>query len=338
MANPTIIDVAKKAGVSKSTVSLVLNGSSSVNKNTAQKVWEAVEALNYVPNRAARSLKSGRSNIIGLVVSDITNPFYSELVRAVAVAARENSFDVVTFDLYENPELLLTHLVRLREYKIEGFLLFTHHQDDAFLEQLQRSRLPAVLLNWGSPTKQISTLVIDYQQGMHDLVSHFQSLGHERLVYVSGFTRDADPTGKTAAFFHACLQANLPTPHFLTSPLALDYDSTNEVVENILTIPDTDRPTAIIAANDLQAMSLIHIFQERGLKIPNDLSIAGIDDIDMAQFVKPKLTTLRQPRRKIGRLAFEILQKAIKKELNEGITESIAVSLKLRDSTARNNK
>lgn len=337
MRNPTIIDVAKKANVSKSTVSLVLNESDRVRPDTAQKVWEAVRQLNYVPNRAARALQSGRSNMIGMIVSDITNPYYSELVRSVSVVARKQKYDVVSFDLNYDSSLMSANLERLKEYKPDGLLLFTHHNDQVILENLEQSRIPAVLLNWGTPSTHISKLAIDYRTGMLAIVEHLVELGHKRLAFIAGLEKYGDKSGKVDAFHYAIesFRPTLEEPVILESNLALNRNTATNVVDNLMTLDPQYRPTAIIAANDLMAISIMHALQESEIKVPEQISLVGIDDIDLASFIRPALTTLRQPREHMGRIAFEMLQQMLNNEIESGIVKSISLRLIRRASTGR---
>lgn len=337
MRNPTIIDVAKKAGVSKSTVSLVLNGSDRVHPDTADKVWQTVAELNYVPNRAARALKSGRSNLIGMIVSDITNPYYSELVRSVSIAARSSSYDVVSFDLNYDTALMASHLERLKEYKPDGLLLFTHFIEQAIIDDLKQSGIPTVLLNWGTPSRLISRLTIDYRSGMRELVEYLLELGHKRLAFVAGREIYGDTTGKFAAFKAACaeFQHQLQEPVFFESNLTLNSNTATNVVDNLMMRAPDDRPTAVIAANDLMAISILHALQESDISVPEQISLVGIDDIDLARFIRPSLTTLRQPRRQVGRMAFESLQEMLDAEAVGGTDKSISLRLMRRASTGK---
>lgn len=335
MPNPTIIDVAKHAQVSKSTVSLVINGSDRVHPDTAEKVWRSIKALNYVPSRAARALQSGRSQLIGMIVSDITNPYYSELVRSVSVAAREQNYDVVSFDLDYDTTLIPSSLARLREYKPDGILLFTHHNDASILEDLEQSQTPTVLLNWGSAAGRISKLAIDYQTGMQALVEHLVEMGHRRLAFVSGLEKYGDTSGKMDAFQQACQAYDdvVQPPVYLEGNLTLNRESATAVVDDLMALPLGQRPTAVVAANDLMAISIMHALQESGISVPEQMSIIGIDDIDLASFIRPSLTTLRQPRRQIGRLAFEMLQQLLRGDTAQGTTESISPRLIKRASS-----
>ena len=337
MRNPTIIDVAKEVGVSKSTVSLVLNESDRVHPDTAEKVWQAIRRLNYVPNRAARALQSGRSNLIGMIVSDITNPYYSELVRSVSDAARNQKYDVVSFDLNYDTDLISVSLERLLEYKPDGLLLFTHYTDQTIIEKLVQSRIPTVLLNWGSASTRISKLTIDYKSGMYAMVEHLVELGHKRLAFIAGLEKYGDTSGKVAAFYDAygSFRHILHEPLFLESNLTLNHKTATNVVDNIMMLDPQSRPTAIIAANDLMAISILHALQESNISVPEQMSLVGIDDIDLASFIRPPLTTLRQPRRQIGAIAFDTLQELLNKEVDTGTTKSISLRLIRRASSGK---
>lgn len=337
MRNPTIIDVAKEANVSKSTVSLVLNESDRVHPDTAKKVWETITQLNYVPNRAARALQSGRSNMIGMIVSDITNPYYSELVRSVSDAARIQKYDVVSFDLNYDTALMSATLERLKEYKPDGLLLFTHHNDQSIIDNLERSRIPSVLLNWGAASTRISKLTIDYQAGMFAMVEHLVNLGHKHLAFIAGLEKYGDTSGKVDAFHRAyeSFRHLLQEPLFLEGNLALNHETATNVVDNLMMLAPHRRPTAIIAANDLMAISILNALQESGISVPEQMSLVGIDDIDLASFIRPSLTTLRQPRRQIGKIAFEMLQQLLSKEIDTGTTQSISLRLVKRASSGK---
>jgi len=337
MPNFTIIDVAKQAGVSKSTVSLVLNGSDRVHPDTAEKVRQVIKQLNYVPNRAARALQSGRSNLIGLIVSDITNPYYSELVRSVAVVARSQNYDVVSLDLNYDPALMHVHLEHLQEYKPDGLLLFTHHQDLSIIEKVKQFQLPTVLLNWGTTAKQISKVNIDYQTGMLALVEHLVEMGHQRLAFIAGLDKYGDSSGKISAFRWACetFSDALQTPIYLESALSLNHETATHVVDHLMTLDPARRPTAIFAANDLMAISILHALQDSGINVPEQMSLVGIDDIDLASFIRPTLTTLRQPRRQIGTLAFQMLQQLLDNEVDTCVIETISLRLIKRASSGR---
>lgn len=337
MRNPTIIDVAKEAQVSKSTVSLVLNGSERVHPDTAEKVWDAIKALNYVPNRAARALQSGHSNLIGLIVSDITNPYYSELVRSVSVAARQQQVDVVTLDLNYDSDLMLPNLERLKEYKPDGLLLFTHDNSQSVLNNLEQSGIPAVLLNWGVASSRISKLTIDYESGMHALMAHLVDLGHKKLAFIAGLEKYGDKSGKINAFQTAvaALGEQLDEPLLLQSNLSLNHEMATNVVDNLMLLSPEERPTAIVAANDLMAISIMHALQESGIRVPEQMSLVGIDDIDFASFTRPTLTTLRQPRRQIGRMAFDMLQDLLNGRDGIATAQSISLRLITRASSGR---
>lgn len=335
MRNPTIIDVAKKANVSKSTVSLVLNNSNRVHPNTAEKVWQTIKDLNYVPNRAARALQSGRSKMIGMIVSDITNPYYSELMRSVSDVARSKKYDVVSFDLNYDTSLMSANLERLKEYKPDGILLFTHYNDQAIIENLEQSRIPSVLLNWGTTSTHISKLTLDYQTGIHAMLEHLIELGHRRLAFIVGLEKYGDTSGKVTAFQYAYESFShiLEEPLLLEGNLALNHQTATNVVDNIMMLSPQSRPTAIIAANDLMAISILHALQESGINVPEQMSLVGIDDIDLASFIRPSLTTLRQPRRQIGIIAFDMLQQLLNKEVDSGSNRSISLRLIKRASS-----
>lgn len=335
-SKPTIIDVAKHAGVSKSTVSLALNNSASVHPETSKKVWDSIRALNYVPSRAARALQSGRSNLIGLIVSDITNPYFSELVRSTTEAARQHDYDVVSFDTNFDTDSLKQCVERILEHRVDGVFLFTTERDHSIIDRLSKNRLPAVLLNWGITDRQISDLAVNYLPGMQTLVEYIISYGHKRLAFVAGSKDYYSAVARENAFCSAYQEVNssLDDLTFVRCDFRLNDQTGINVVEHILSIDLEKRPTAIVASNDLMAISIMRAFQSQGIEIPEQISITGVDDINLSGYVTPALTTLRIPRREMGIIAFQKLQELIEQDFDGDFSLSVSMRLIERESVS----
>lgn len=313
MAGPTLHDVARKAQVSKSTVSLVINDSNRVHPETAARVLEAVAELNYAPNRVARSLKSGRSRLIGVVVSDITNPYFAELVRCITTTAHEQQYSVFAFDTDYDPGQLEAHLEQLRPHRPDGLILLTTERTRAAIEWLQLQRLPGVLLNWDMAAARISEVTVDYEPGLAELVEHLGALGHRRLAFVTGPKEFHSATAR-ARSFRAVLAARgdrFLAPVFFADEFRLLPETGARVAMGMRRLAPDARPTAIIASNDLMAISILRALQDDGWAVPGQISVAGIDDIALVAYVTPALTTLRLPRRRMGQLAFGLLKQMI---------------------------
>lgn len=336
MPKPTIIDVANHAGVSKSTVSLVINNSDAVHPDTVAKVWKSIEALNYVPSRAARALQSGRSNLIGLIVSDITNPYFSELVRSTTEAARQHDYDVVSFDTNFETDSLKQCVERILEHRVDGVFLFTTERDLSIIERLRANRLPTVLLNWGITERRISDLAVNYLPGMQDLVKYIISYGHKRIAFIAGSEDYYSAVAREKAFCTAYqeVKSSLEDLTFIRCDFRLSDRTGIEVVEQILAIDPDKRPTAVVASNDLMAISIMRAFQSQGIEIPEQISITGVDDINLTGYVTPALTTLRIPRREMGKIAFQKLQEFIEQDSDDDFSLSVSVRLIERESVS----
>lgn len=336
MTRVTVFDVAKHAGVSKSTVSLVLNDSARVNAATAAKVRAAMRELNYVPSRAARVLQSGRSRQIGIIVSDITNPYFAELVRSVTNAAAKHDLDVMTLDSNYDPATMAQHIERLYQYRCDGIFVLTTERNEAVLARLEHGNMPAVVLNWGViDAATVSQITVDYRPGLDALVEHLVCHGHRRLAFACGPVEFHTANLKRDAFVAACAMHldHMAPPRLLASDARLNMQMGNQLADMLLADPVDQRPTAVVVNNDVMALSLMRALLQRGLRIPTDLSIAGIDDIDTAAFFTPALTSLRQPRRRMGELALEMLAAQLASGVAHSVEASVPVRLVVREST-----
>jgi DNA-binding LacI/PurR family transcriptional regulator len=336
MASPTLVDVAKRANVSKSTVSLVLNHNERIPPETAERVWQAARELNYVPSRAARSLQSGRSRMLGLIVSDITNPYFSELTRTVASAAAASHYDLVTLDTDYDPNLLSVHLDHLRTHRIDGLFIFTTERDLQILPQLEQANLPAVLLNWGMTGKKVGEIAVQYRPGIAALLDHLIEFGHRRLAFVAGPALFFSATGRAEAFrLEVELRRRvLEEPLYLQSDFRLGEQVDTAIVNQILSMDQAQRPTVVVTSNDLMAISLLRAFYGRRVAVPDQVSVTGMDDIVFSNYTTPSLTTLRLPRRQMGLYAFDMLQRLMEGTSTDGPDRTtVSMRLIVREST-----
>lgn len=334
MSGPTLLDVAARAQVSKSTVSLVINGSALVHPQTAARVWQAVSELNYVPNRTARALQSGRSHLIAVIVSDITNPYFAELARSIITAAKIEQYDIFTFDTDYEPTQLQQHLEHLRGYRPDGLILSTTEHSQAALDRLEVLQLPAVLLNWGQSGRRISEIAVSYEPGIARLVDYLGSLGHRRLAFVSGPKTFYSAEAREHAFRTTVTGRGerFAAPVFWAGQFRLLPDTGTQIEQAFAGLAPEQRPTAIIASSDLMALSIVRAFQAAGWSIPKDVSVAGIDDIALAAYSTPSLTTLRLPRQAMGKLAFRLLKQMIDDPLLTASSQVVEPRLVIRES------
>jgi DNA-binding LacI/PurR family transcriptional regulator len=330
-ARTHIKDVARVAGVSTATVSHVINKTRSVSEETRQRVMRAIEDCNYYPNAHARSLASGRSNTLGLLVSDISNPFFPELVKSIETVAFEKGYDVVLSNTDYNDERTLNYVRRFIERKVAGVALMTSELDKGLIEELARCHVPVVFLDIGSAGLCMSNLLVDYAKGINEAISHLAGLGHTKIAYVGG-PRHLSSAAKRLEAFETSMSYQLPR----AGRLAIyegDFrlESGRRAAREMLDEPEL--PTAVVVANDMMALGVMQEFRERGLHIPEDISIVGFDDIAFAALSNPPLTTIRLPRADLGREAVEALLATITDPERQGVEVNVPTYLVLRDST-----
>jgi LacI family transcriptional regulator len=327
-----IKDVAREAGVSTATVSHVINKTRVVSEETREKVMRAIEGCNYYPNAHARSLASGRSSTLGLLISDISNPFFPELVKSIETVAFEKGYEVILANTDYNEERTLNNVRRFIERKVAGVALMTSELDKGLIEELARCHVPVVFLDIGSPGVCMSNIVVDYETGIGEAISHLVWLGHRSFAYIGGPNRLRSAAKRLEAFRDSIAY------HLPESQPAQIYESDfrfeggRSIAREIL--GSAQLPTAIVVANDMMALGVIQELHERGLHVPDDISIVGFDDIAFASLCHPPLSTVRLPRTELGCKAVEALMATIEHPERQGVEINIPTYFVLRDSTA----
>lgn len=329
----SIKDVAKEAGVSTATVSHVINNTRYVSDEVRARVMRAVEQCRYYPNAHARSLASGKSRIIGLVISDIANPFFPELVKSIETAAFERGYDVVLSNTNYDTERTSHYVQRFIERKVGGVAVMTSEMDRELVDELARREVPAVFLDVGETGLHMNNLRVDYGEGIEQAILHLVALGHRRIAYISGSTNLRSARRRLAAFQRTMHQL-FPDESELIFYGNFKVEGGRRAACEILTTQKENLPTAVVAANDLTAIGAISEFRAAGLNIPRDISIVGFDDIAFASLTEPTLTTINLPRNELGRRAVEVLIRSIDDLEKEGIEIRIPTNLVIRNSTA----
>ncbi len=327
-----IKDVAREAGVSTATVSHVINKTKYVADDTRQKVQEAIEKLNFYPNAHARSLASGRSNIIGLLVSDISNPFFPELIKSIEAAAFEHGYNLMLFNTNYDAKRAADYVRRLIELKVAGVALMTAELEPELIEELIRKQVRAVFNDLGTVTEYMSNIVLDYASGIDEAVRHLVSLGHQSIVHIAGLNRLRSGNIRRDAFIEAMKRYLPNSPKPLVFEGDFRFESGRMAATEILDLKKL--PTAIVAANDMMALGAMQELKANGLTIPKDISIVGFDDIAFASLSEPPLTTVCSPRVEIGRRAIEALMTTIERPNQPGVEIRIPTYLITRKSTA----
>lgn len=333
-----IKDVAQEAGVSTATVSHVINQTKFVTDETRQKVLDAVEKLNFYPNAHARTLASGRSNIIGLLISDISNPFFPELVKSIEAEAFEHGFNIMLFNTNYDADRAADYVRRLIELKVAGVALMTAELEPALIDELAKKEVRAVFNDLGIVSEHMSNIVLDYSAGIHEAVRHLVSLGHKRIAHIAGSSQIRSGVIRRDAFAEAIKKYLPDAKEVLIFEGDFRFESGRLAATEILNLEQL--PTAIVVANDMMALGAMQELKANGIKIPQDISIVGFDDIAFASMAEPALTTVCSPRVEIGRRAIEALVQTIKIPNQQGIEIKIPTYLIVRDSTAppRKNK
>jgi LacI family transcriptional regulator len=324
-------DVAREAGVSTATVSHVINKTKYVSDRTRESVLRAIEACNYYPNAHARSLASGRTDIIGLLVSDIANPFFPELVKSIEMAAFERGYSVMLLNTNYDAARAADHVRRLIGLKVAGVALMTAELDPDLIQELVSKKISVVSQNFGRTGEMMSSVVIDYAMGVEAAVLHLTKLGHRYLVHVAGPAR-LNATNVRLEAFLAAVKKHAPAAQTAVYEGDFQFDGGRRAAREILA--QDELPTAIVAANDMMAFGVIKELHQAGLSIPGDISIVGFDDIAFAELTEPPLTTVCLSRVELGRRTIEALLQNIERPQEHGSEVHIPTYLIERASTA----
>lgn len=327
----SIKDVAREAGVSTATVSHVINNTRFVSDEVRARVESAIEQCRYYPNAHARSLASGNSRILGLVISDIANPFFPELVKAIETAAFERGYDVMLTNTNYDAERTSHYVRRFIERKAAGVILMTSELDKNLINELARREVSVVFLDLGEPGIHLSNMRVDYETGIEEAVLHLVALGHRNIAFIGGTQHLRSARRRLEAFQQATRQLFPDTPEQIFYG-NFKIEGGRRAASEILA--EKELPTAVIAANDLMALGAIDEFRTAGLNVPRDISVCGFDDIAFAALANPPLTTVRLPRNELGRRAVEAVLETLAHPESQGIEITIPTHLVIRGSTA----
>jgi LacI family transcriptional regulator len=303
----TIRDVARDAGVSIATVSRVFNDSSIVSEDTIRLVREVAARLNYWPNGVARSLITSRTHALGVLLPDIYGEFFSEVIRGIDLAARQHGFHLLVSSSHADSDAL-GEALRSMSGRIDGMIVMAPDVDAPAAIRGFASRCPLVLLNPGQAVEECDTISIANSDGAYEMVKHLIGLGHRRVGLVRGPERNLDAEQRRQGYHAALREAGLgPWPEL---EVAGDFTEPSgyEAIGELLARPN--RPSAVFVANDHMAIGVMSALRESGVTVPDDLAVAGFDDISMARFTSPPLSTVRVNTALLGERAVELLMRA----------------------------
>jgi len=330
----TLQEIAKRAKVSTATVSRTINRIPTVDPVLARRVWRVIEQVGYYPNTHARTLVSGRSRIFGLIVPEITNPFFPEIVQTFTELGVKYQYEVLLSFLAQDTSLLENAARQMIERRVDGVAILTFGREDALIDVLVRQNVPVFVVDMESPEPLVKSVHIDYEHGIRQAVQHLAALGHLRIAFVSGPEHLKTVVQRKAAFLECMREIGLP----ISPQLLIDGDHTMAAgmtaISALAALPD--RPSAVVCSNDLTAIGVMRQAFELALEIPRDLSVVGFDDIRLAQFMIPPLTTVQLSQIELADIAFRALLDSAEAPCNRSscYEYTIKTNLVLRRSTA----
>jgi DNA-binding LacI/PurR family transcriptional regulator len=336
----SIREVARRANVSIATVSRTMNNPSAVDSQTAERVRKAVEELRYYPDSQARSLVSGRSRMLGLVVSDITNPFFPELVKGFEDIAIERGYEIMVGSTGYRSERMAVCVRRLLERKVEGVAIMTSEMDQHLIDLLVSRKIPTVFLDVGTVHQFINNIQVDYATGINQAVEHLLDLGHTRIGFISGPLVLKSALIRRAAFMECLARTGILEDEELVAEGDHTIDGGLEAMTRLL--ESKNPPTAVLTSNDLTAIGAMRAVRRKGWIVPRDISVVGFDDIHFAEFVEPPLTTIALSRRELAEKAIHALLQHLDplraKNTPHGAEYTVRSALVVRQSTAEPSK
>jgi LacI family transcriptional regulator len=326
-----ILQVAKRANVSTATVSRVLNGFPGVRENTVLRVRRAIVEMNYVPNPNARSLRAGRTRLFGLIVSDVNNPFFPELIDAFEGLAAAEGIEVIFTHTNYDPKRLHSSIRRMIERSVDAIAVMTSEVEEVSLQQAVRAGIPVVLMNQRKLADKYPNIPVDYSAGFREALEHLLSLGHRDIGFIAGPQSLNSARGRKDAFTAALKSHGIDVRNDWIAIGDMRVEGGRKAMDALLA--RRPRPTAVVASNDLMAVGALQAAHASRIHVPRDLSLIGFDDLPIASMMHPPLSTIRHPRREVAARAFDALWKTVR---NEKVAEDSPLQphLVIRNSTA----
>lgn len=327
-----IKDIAESVGVSPATVSRALTGTGLVAEPTLSRIREAARTMNYRPNVSARNLRTQRSMSVLMVVRDVGNPFYLEILKGVEATARAAGYAVLMGNTENNPEREIEYFDMLRDGHADGMILITGKlpKRDGFAERIRN--LPVVVALEAISGSGLPHVMIDNEGASREAVQHLIGLGHRRIAHIAGPVPEIMSLRRRDGYRGAMADAGLPVPEGYEPVGDYMLHTGERLCRQLFELPEP--PTAIFVANDEMAFGAINELRRMGLDVPRDVSVVGFDDLFLSQAFHPPLTTVSQPRTAIGQKAMELLLHVFSGETGVPETVEMPTELKLRGSTA----
>ena len=331
-ARPTLRDVATAAGVHPATASRALNEAtrSLVRPATVQKVQEVATRLGYQVNPIARSLKTSRSQTVGILVPDLTNPLFPPILRGVEDVLAEQGYTALTSNTDNDPARAAASFSALESRQVDGFIVMTARLEDPLLHEAASRDVPMVLVNRLTDGLAVSSVTGDDASGIARVVDHLVALGHQRIGHLAGPLTTSTGVVRKRAFEQALQQHDLSTE----AVVACDVFSEPAGHAAALRLIAEHAPTAVVAANDLLAMGCYDALEELGMSCPDDVSVAGFNDMPFVGRLRPPLTSVRVPQHEVGMEAARLLLDQLSGRISTPRSVLLPVTLVQRGSTA----
>lgn len=325
----TIRDVAEAAGVSTATVSNVLNKTGKVGTRTHRVVLSTVRRLGYVPDVHARHLASHSRRTLGIIVSDIENPFFPEVIKSFETRARQLGYDAILSDTNYDPRRTREAAERMMEHRVRGVAIMTSEISMRLVHELARRKIAVTFLDLAPARVYMSNLRIDYASGVEQIVRHLFELGHRHVAFVAGRPGLKSNTARLEAYESSMREMGLTPGPILPGDLRFEggLEAGRAITELV------KRPTAVMAINDLTAVGVIKGLLGAGLRVPQDISVTGFDNTRLAEYVNPSLTTVDIHRETLGQIAADALHELSGSTHTEGKEYRIGAELILGESS-----
>jgi LacI family transcriptional regulator, galactose operon repressor len=326
-----IREIARRAKVSTATVSRAINRVPTVHPQLSKKVWKVVDELGYYPNTQARALVLGRSRIFGLVVSEITNPFFPEIVQTFENLAVENNYEILLTSTVHDPKRMESSVRRMIERRVDGVAILTFGMGESLIEYLRGRKVPLVFVDVGPDVPGVANIRINYLNGIRQAVQHLAAMRHTRIAFISGPQQSNSSIARCQAFKTAMGEIGLFPELIIIGDHRMEGGM--KAFHELHALADP--PTAVLCSNDMTAIGVMREAYEQNVRIPQGLSVVGFDDIRLTEFTIPPLTTVQMSQKELAKIAFRALLNEVDQVQGEQChTYELVTSLVLRRSTA----
>lgn len=326
-----IREIARRAKVSTATVSRAINRVPTVDPQLAKRVWKVVDELGYYPNTQARALVLGRTRIFGLIVSEITNPFFPEIVQTFENLAVENNYEILLTSTVHNPKRMESAVRRMIERRVDGVAILTFGMEESLIEHLRDRKVPLVFVDVGPDVPGIANIRVNYLNGIRQAVQHLAALRHTDIAFITGPLELKSAIARRDAFKASMAEIGLSSELVVAGDHRMEGGMKAFHELHHLNSP----PTAVLCSNDMTAIGFMREAYEQNVRVPEDMSVVGFDDIHLSEFTIPPLTTVQMSQQELARIAFEALLNEVGASASQGLHKyELVTNLVLRRSTA----